>query len=136
MRFRVSISLALLTLIIVYVPLVPYSPNCWDKAFGVGPVVLAPAFRAEFTDYLRLFEVPYIRVGPVVLIRLWDWFADPEDWIINASNKSLYALVNPRDVDVTQLPPHIRDLIAQSEREHGRVWDTCELVRAVAIEGW
>ena len=58
---------------------------------------------------------------------------------INASNKSLYLLVDPlfgANVDVTQLPPHVRDLIAESEREHGDIRPTCELVRAVAIEGW
>ena len=58
---------------------------------------------------------------------------------INASNKSLYLLVDPlfgANVDVTQLPPHVRDLIAEFEREHGDIRPTCELVRAVAIEGW
>lgn len=35
-----------------------------------------------------------------------------------------------------ELPQHVRDLIAESEREHGNLTPTCELVRAVAIEGW
>lgn len=73
-------------------------------------------------------------------MRFWDWLSDPEDWVINASNKSVNALVNPlflgADLDFKQPPPHVRDLIAKSEREHGYLNETCELVRAVAIEGW
>ena len=136
-RFRLLIVLALLTLAVVYVPLIPYSPYCWGKELGVGPVVLAPTFGANFTARLRSFDVPYIRVGDLVLVRFWDRLADPDDWLINASNKSLYSLVDPLfGADVTQLPPHVRDLIAESQREHGDLTPTCELVRAVAIEGW
>lgn len=73
-------------------------------------------------------------------MRFWDWLSDPEDWVINASNKSVNALVNPlflgADLDFKQPPPHVRDLIAKSEREHGYLNETCELVRAVAIEVW
>lgn len=138
-RYRLLIVVALLILTIVYVPLIPYSPYCWSMR-SVGPVVLAPAFRAKFTDWLGEFGVPYIRVGGVVFIRFWDWFTDPDDWVINASNKSVNALINPRflgaDLEFKQPPPHVRDLIAESEREHGQIWETCELVRAVAIEGW
>lgn len=52
-------------------------------------------------------------------MRFWDWLSDPEDWVINASNKSVNALVNPlflgADLDFKQPPPHVRDLIAKSE---------------------
>jgi hypothetical protein len=135
-RYRPLIYLAVLALAIVYVPLIPYSPYCWGKE-SVGALVLAPAFRAKLTARLRSFEVPYIRVDGLVLVRFWDWLADPDDWLINASNKSLYSLVKPMyGADVAQLPQHVRDLIAESEREHGNLTPTCELVRAVAIEGW
>lgn len=136
--YRFLTVLAFLTLAIVYVPLIPYSSYCLGTR-SVGAVVLAPAFRAEFIAYLSLFEVPYIRVGGLVLVHFWDWLDDPDDWLINASNKSLYLVVDPlfgANVDVTQLPKHVRDLIAESEREHGDIRPTCELVRAVAIEGW
>lgn len=136
MRSRFLVVLALLMLVLVYVPLIPYSPSCWSMR-SVGDVALAPAFRAEFTAHLRSFDVPYIRIDGVVLVRVWDWLDDPDDWLINASYKSIYSLLEPLyGADVTQLPPHIRDLIAESEREHGYLTLTCELVRAVAIEGW
>jgi hypothetical protein len=110
------------------------------QGIGVGPVVLAPAFRAKFTAWLDEFGVPYIRVGEVVFIRFLDWLSDPDDWVINASNKSVNALVNPlflgAALDFKQPPPRVRDLIAESEREHGYLNLTCELVHAVAIEGW
>lgn len=46
-RYRLLIVLALLTLAVVYVPSVPYSPYCRGKELGVGPVCLAAAFRAD-----------------------------------------------------------------------------------------
>lgn len=135
-RYRLLIYLTILTLVVVYVPLIPYSPYCWGKEW-VGPVVLAPTFRAKFTARLRSLEVSYIRVGEVVLVRFWDWLSDPDDELINASNKSLYSLLDPLfGADVSRIPPHVRDLIAESEREHGDLTPTCELVRAVAIDGW
>ena len=135
-RYRPLIYLAAMALAVAYVPLIPYSPYCWGKE-SVGAVVLAPAFRAKFTDLLCSWDVPYIRVGGVVLVRLWDGLDDPDDELINASNKSIYSFLEPLyGADVTQLPPHVRHLVAESEREHGRMWPTCELVRAVAIEEW
>ena len=78
-----------------------------------------------------------MRIDGLVLVRLWDWLADPDDWLINASNKSLSSLTEPMyGADVGQLPAHVRDLIAESEREHGYLTPTCALVRAVAINGW
>lgn len=131
------LGIAFLTLLIVYLPFAPYSPYCWGRESGVGPVVLAPAFRTEFTNMLRSWGIPFIRIGEVVLVRYWDWLTDPDDELVNASNKSLYALLDPMfGADVTRLPPNVRDLIAESKREHGDLTLTCELVRAVAIEGW
>lgn len=71
-----------------------------------------------------------------MLVRFWDRLDDPDDWLINASNKSLLSLIDPDwGADVSRIPPRVQGMIAQSVREYGQV-ETCSVVRAVAIEGW
>jgi hypothetical protein len=100
-------------------------------------VFLAPAFRREFTDRLSLWDVPYIALDGLVFVRFWDWFSDPDRLLVNASNKAFRSFVDPaHGADVANIPANVRELIAQSTDSDGRIERNCELVRAVAIEGW
>ena len=135
-RHRPLLAVLVFAVILLWVPIMPYSPSCWERP-SVGPVFLAPAFRKEFTERLQQWDVNYIAVDGLVFVRFWDWFADPDDWLINASNKSVSSLVDPAwGADVSTIPPRVRDLITRTERDRGEIWPTCKLVRAVAIEGW
>jgi hypothetical protein len=135
-RYRVPIAVILIFLVIIRVPLMPYSPYCRGRT-AVGPVFLAPAFRTEFTERLRQWNVSYIALGGLVLVRVWDWISDPDDLLINADGKALYSLVDEkRGADAARLPARVRELIAYSTGSDGWVERNCELVRAVANEGW
>lgn len=91
---RVLLAVLLLAVLSIWVPLMPYSPYCSGRHF-IGPVFLAPGFRIQFTNKLRSRDVAFIHVDGLVLVRFWDWFADPDDRLINASNKAVSSLVDP-----------------------------------------
>ena len=73
----------------------------------------------------------------MVFLRLWDWL-DSEEWVLNVSYKSILSLVEESWGAVeAKLPEHVKHLVAKSRTRHGgEVDNTCELVRAVAVEGW
>lgn len=135
-KSRVLLAMLLFTAVLIWVPIVPYSPSCWERP-SVGAVLLSPAFQTEFTKRLRTWQVSYIAVDGLVLIRFWDWFADPDNWLINASNKAVLSLIDPAwGADVSTMPPRIRVMVEMRRDRDGFIDLDCPLVRAVAIEGW
>ncbi len=133
---RRLILCALVLGFIAFVPLVPYSPHCgWFES--TGPVLAEP-YRSELSDGLDIHAVPHLQAGPFVLLRLWDWLDDPDDWVLNASNKSIYALLEGTSVHSTGVVPADVQSMTERPREPGQVFPelTCDLVRAVANEGW
>lgn len=139
-RYRLMLIMLVLIVMGVWVPLVPYSPECEDPRIGlsdVSGVWLAPAYHKEFTAGLRISDVPYIAIGGLVLIRVWDWLDGAADALINTSGKALYALVDADwGADASRLPANVQELLARHTRRDGWVQRDCELMRAVAIEGW
>ena len=114
--------------------------ECEDPRIGlsdVGAVWLAADYRKEFTDGLLISDVPYIAIGGLVLVRVWDWLDGSADSLINTSGKALYAPVDANwGADASSLPPHVQELVARHTRSDGWIQRDCELMRAVAIEGW
>lgn len=126
--------------VIAFLPLFPYSPRCYerDEPTNVGDVLLAEDYRRGLTAHLTLYEVPYLRVGNVVLLRFWTWFADPESWVANASNKTVEPLAEGKYHAVGKpVPPHVQRMVEEARRpDRFRINLECPLVRAVAIDGW
>lgn len=136
-RYRALIVIIGVILTMSLVPIVPYSPYCWGRESGIDPIFLAPAYRKEFIDRLQLWDVPYIAVDGLVLVRLSDRVNDPDDWLINASNKAIRHLVEEENgASRNDVPEPVRRLIAQTRETFGFLELVCPLVRAVAIEGW
>lgn len=126
-------------LVLVFVPLFPYSPRCYDpyEPTTVGNIQLAPRYQKALTTNLRLYEVAYISVGPFVLLRFWTWLDDPGSWVANASNKAVSRFVDEAYGDsLDDVPQSLHQLIAQTRATLGRLDAVCPLVRAVAIEGF
>jgi hypothetical protein len=125
---------------VIFLPLVPFTPQCRapDGNWGLlGAFYMAPAYRRHVTYYFRMFDVPYLQVGGVVLIPSWIWLSGgPDDELINASNKPYLDLLTKGWDDRPDLPEHVKALMKESRATYGHLEDTCELVRAVAIEGW
>ena len=139
-QYRLLLIMLVLIAAVVWVPLVPYSPECEDPRTGlndVGAVWLTPAYRKEFTDGLRILDVPNISIGGLVLVRVWDWLDAAADALLNTSGKALYALVDADwGADTSSLPPNVQELVARHTRSDGWIQRDCDLMRAVAIEGW
>ena len=97
-RHRVMVHTIAIILAIIFLPLVPFRPQCYEAGRGwvnLGAVVLAPAYRDRVLHYLRAFDVPYLAIGGVVLIRSWIWLSGgPDDELVNASNKPIYMCWN------------------------------------------
>ena len=126
-------------LALVYLPMVPYSPGCYDpyEATSVGSIRLAPRYRAALIENLRAYDVSYASIGPFVLLRLWTWVVDPGDWAFNASTKAVSRFVDERFGAVPEnIPSAWQGLIAESRKSHGYLRVVCPLARAVAIEGF
>jgi hypothetical protein len=87
---------------------------------------------------LDSFGVRYIVFGDAVLLTFWDWLNDPDDWILNANSKAIPNLVVRKRYPWLGDPPpdRIAELAEAARDRQGFVRPTCELVRAVAIEGW
>lgn len=137
-RRKRLLIVAAAVLAIVYLPLFPYSPRCYDpyEPTTVGSIQLAPRYQEALTANLELYEVPYISVGPFVLLRFWTWLTDPVSWVANASNKAVRRFVDvDYGVSLDDVPPSLHQLIAQTRAMLGRLNAVCPLVRAVAIDG-
>lgn len=136
-RRRLAVAIAFF-LIIVYVPFVPYSPECSQySGKTVGSIFLAKNFQDIFVGGLGFWEVAHLSVGNVVLLRFWTWFADPGDWVLNSSNKSVRHFIEKGyGANLETVPPHVRQLVETYRGSDGRIDLECPLVRAVAIEGW
>lgn len=138
-RRKRLLKMVLVVLVLAFVPLFPYSPRCYDpyEPTTVGSIHLAPRYQQALTANLESYEVPYISVGPFVLLRFWTWLTDPDSWVANASNKAVRRFV---DVDygasLDDVPQRLHGLIAESRKPFGSVNAVCPLVRAVAIEGF
>lgn len=138
-RLRRILFAFIVVLVISFVPLMPHMPSCTDNTTPtrLGSIFLSKIYQREFVNGLEIHEIDYVAIGSVVFLRFWDWL-DTEDWVMNVSNKSILNLVNPSwGADEAELPEHVNNLVAESRARHdGRVENTCELVRAVAVEGW
>jgi hypothetical protein len=92
----------------------------------------------ELTDRLGHFGVPHIVIGDIVLLTFWDWLNDPDDWVLNASNKAVLTLTDRGFNPWLEDPPDRVKAMTEAARNPrtGFIDLDCELVRAVSIEGW
>jgi hypothetical protein len=86
---------------------------------------------------LQVSNVPYLAIGGLVLVRVWDWLNGAADALLNTSGKAMYALVDADwGADPSTLPPSVQQLVARHTRGDGWIQRDCELMRVVAIERW
>ena len=92
------IIVGLVTVAIAFVPMFPHSPDCLESSTptSLGSIFLADDYQKGLIAHLASYDVPYISVGNVVLLRLWTRLADPESWVLNASNKTVMLLAQGR----------------------------------------
>jgi hypothetical protein len=137
-RHKLFVAALCLIAAVTYVPMFPYSPRCYSPDVDdLNEKHFVTPYRTVFTELLESFKVHYVVVGDVVLLRFWDWFADPDSWVANASNKAVATLVDRKFNPQLEDPPERIKALAEAARDpQGFIEPTCELVRAVAIEGW
>lgn len=123
---------------VVFVPMFPYFPDCYPYPYAVYKIHLSDRYRVELAEGLVSFRVHYIILGDVVLLRFWDWLDDPHSWILNASNKAVINLVDRKRYPWLwrSSPGSYRTARQVARASEGFIEPTCELVRAVAIDGW
>lgn len=125
--------------VLLLVPIFPHSPNCSERTGPtiLGSIFLSRVYLKEFSEGLAFHGISYVAIDGVILLRLWDWL-DTEEWVSNTSRKSVVNLVDEEKGAVAaMLPENVKDLVADSRTRYGgRIENTCELVRAVAVEGW
>lgn len=137
-RKRLLIAAAAV-LALVYLPIFPYSPRCYDpyEPTTVGSIHLAPQYHGALISALRYYNVPYISVGPFVLLRFWTWLADPDSDIANMSNRAIRHFIDERfGASIGDLPQSLQGLIEETRQSYGDLELVCPLVRVVAIEGF
>jgi hypothetical protein len=136
-RHKLVVAMLGLIAAIAFLPMFPYFPDCDQYPYAVYNIYLSDRYRPELTEGLDMHRVPYIVLGDVVLLRLRDWM-DADQWILNASHKSIAALVDRKSYPWLGDPPpdRIAELAEAARDSHGFIEPTCELVRAVAIDGW
>lgn len=138
-RCKRLIIVAVVLVAIAFVPMFPYSPDCLQSytPTSVGSVFLTRDYRQELTANLRLYGIPYVSVDGLVLLRFWSWFADPDSWVLNASNKVVRRLAEGEYYTGKHVPPHVREMVQQARTpDHLFIDLKCPLVHAVAIDGW
>lgn len=138
-RRKRSIIVVTVVMAIAFVPMFPYNPRCYERyePTSVGGVILAQDYKKGLTAHLKLYHVPYMSVGNVVLLRFWTWFTDPDSWVANASNKTVRALSEGRYYAAEKpVPPRVREMVEKAREADGSIEAECPLVHAVAIEGW
>jgi hypothetical protein len=126
-------------LAIVYIPFVPYSPRCSDRGqpSSVGSVVLAENFKRALTESFDFWDVSYLPLPRIVLLRFWTLFDDPDDLVLNSSNKSVLHFVDKTyGASLETIPPHVLRMVEKARNQNGFIDLNCTLVRAVAIDGW
>lgn len=136
---KTTVAAMSLVAAIVYLPMFPFQPRCFSgNPDTVDVSRLFSGYRVELTERLGYFGVPYIVIGDVVLLRFSDWLDDPGDWVLNASNKAVLTLTDRRFNPRLEGPPDHVKAMAEAARNPrtGFIDLDCELVRAVAIEGW
>lgn len=140
-RLRKFSIILIAALIFLFVPLIPHMPNCLSSR---GPTVLASIFLSdiyvtEVTRRLKIHKINHVSINGVVLIGLWSWLND-DGTVMNSSWKSVMHLVGEHGgEDPVELPDHIEALLASPRTRFAggdEIDNTCELVRAVAVEGW
>lgn len=126
-------------LTLVYAPVIPYSPTCFEKGdFWIVEGKLSQVFANKFTGFLQAYKVDYLYYGGNIFLRQKDWL-DYEDWVTNAKNKSIRTLVkNSWEAKNGRLPEKVQKLMKEiSDAKSGDFQtDNCNLMRAVAIDGW
>ena len=137
-RHKLFVSTLCLIGAVGFVPMFPYFPDCDQYPYAVYKIRLSDRYRIELTEYLESFEVHYIVLDDIVLLRFWDWLNDPGSWILNASNKAVFTLIDREFNPWLEDPPARIKALADAARDPGSSFIKldCELVRAVAIEGW
>lgn len=138
-RRRRTTALAIAVCFVLFAPFLPYFPRCYEGGSfeSVGPFLAEP-YRSELAEALEIHDVPHLQIGGLVLLRSWDWLVDPEQWVLNASNKSIRFLLYEKPARVADdIPEHVRAL-AELHRQPGEWYAElrCDLVQAVANEGW
>jgi hypothetical protein len=93
-RHKLVVAMLGLIAAIAFLPMFPYFPDCDQYPYAVYEVHLSDRYRVELTEYLKSFRVRYIVLGNVVLVTFWDWLNDPGSWILNASNKAVFTLID------------------------------------------
>lgn len=74
LRRRKGMIIVMLVLVaIVFVPMFAYSPRCYERhePTSVNGVLLAQDYRRGVIDHLDSYDVPYMSVGNIVLLRFW-----------------------------------------------------------------
>jgi hypothetical protein len=137
-RHKLFVATMCFVAAVVFVPMFSYFPDCYPYPYAVYKIHLSDRYRVELAEGLDSFRVHYIVLGDVVLFRFWDWLDDPHSWILNASNKAVINLVDRKRYPWLGDPPpdRIAQLAEAARDSEGFIEPTCELVRAVAIEGW
>ena len=124
---------------VIFLPIIPFSPRCSARGepFTVGDIFLAENFKAALTDSFSFWGVPYASIDKLVLLPFWTWFDDPDDLVVNASNKSvLHFIKEGYGASLASVPPRIREMVEKRRDPDGFIDLNCPLVHAVAIEGW
>lgn len=137
-------------LFITNVPVFPHSLTCRTKSNNWGSVEgkFSKLFTDAFTDALHYSKeryqhhtYNYLYYNDTIYFPFFGFGAmasDKRDILRNMEFKTVGNLVDEDwGADVEKIPPHIRKIADESRNKDGYLWEQdCDLMRAVALEGW